>query len=151
MNNNVLGILNFAKEGDSMLNGRVCFHLAIWKMETYNQLSEGFNSNYIFAHDIDLYMKLEEASGVFFINEPLYCYRIHNNNSSMGFSITGHSYAERIIARYEAQKRRELVDTSLIGADLQNLLVNIQRKAIKDIKLENKIYFKLISSFKRLF
>jgi glycosyltransferase involved in cell wall biosynthesis len=150
-NNNILGILNFAKDGDSMLNDRVCFHLAIWKMESYNQLSEGFNSNFIFAHDIDLYMKLEEVSGVFFINEPLYCYRIHDNNSSIGSSITGYSYAERIIARYEAQKRRELVDTSLIGADLQNLLINLQRKAIKDIESKNKIYFKLIYFLKRLF
>lgn len=34
------------------------------------------------ADDVDLYLKLEEVGDIFFINEPLYYYRVDNSNSA---------------------------------------------------------------------
>jgi glycosyltransferase involved in cell wall biosynthesis len=128
---NVNGLLNYSRSGSDMLNDRVCFHLALWRMDFYNKLNEGLSIIYNIAHDIDLFMKLEEVGSVKYVDNPLYYYRKHDNNISIGFEKLGFSYAERIIARYEAQKRRGTIDLKQLGEELQGVFVKYKRKSEK--------------------
>jgi glycosyltransferase involved in cell wall biosynthesis len=124
-----LGILGYAQEGTSILQDKTCFHLAVWKVSKYLQLNDRFNGNLQIAYDIDLYMKLEEVGDTLFIKQPLYCYRVHENNISIGFDKLGASYTERIISRWEAQKRRGLEDTKMLGEELQVVFNKIATNA----------------------
>ena len=145
---NTLGLLNYARDGSDLLNDRVCFHLAIWRMKYYNELQNKFDGNYYIAYDIDLYMKIEEIGDVLFINEPLYYYRVHNNNISIGYDRFGHSFVERIITRWEAQKRRGEIDTRILGKELQQFLDEQIKKKQKTFTIAK--FFKKLKSYTRL-
>ena len=54
---------------------------ALCKKSCYDQTA-GINPEYVVAEDQDLYFKMEEIAPVFFLNEPLYYYRKHENNMS---------------------------------------------------------------------
>lgn len=56
-------------------------HFVTFKMNCYKKTS-GISPNYLKAVDQDLYYKLEETGSSFFINIPLYYYRIHNYSIS---------------------------------------------------------------------
>jgi glycosyltransferase involved in cell wall biosynthesis len=129
-NNQLLGSLNYAKGGSDMLSDKVGFHLAIWSMRYYRELREKFNARLQIAYDIDLYMKLEETGSTFFIDELLYYYRVHDKNISIGFNKLGNAYTERIICRWEAQKRRNVDDVKLLGDELQIVFEKIKRKKL---------------------
>jgi hypothetical protein len=113
-----------------MLSDKVGFHLAIWSMRYYRELREKFNARLQIAYDIDLYMKLEETGSTFFIDELLYYYRVHDKNISIGFNKLGNAYTERIICRWEAQKRRNVDDVKLLGDELQIVFEKIKRKKL---------------------
>lgn len=146
-NDKPLGLLNYAKDGVDMLNDKVGFHLAIWSMNHYHELTDKFNSRLQIAYDIDLYMKFEEVGNTLFIDEPLYYYRVHDRNISIGFDKWGNAYAERIIARWEAQKRRGVDNIKLLGDELQLLLEKVNnRKMNKNMVIRyffNKIKAKI--------
>lgn len=127
---NKLGLLNYAKDGSDMLHNKVAFHLAVWSMEHYNKLKERFNAKLQIAYDIDLYMKLEEVGYTCFIDEPLYYYRVHDRNISIGFDKWGNAYAERIISRWEAQQRRNLDNVKSLGNELQIVFDKIKRQSL---------------------
>jgi glycosyltransferase involved in cell wall biosynthesis len=131
--NKLLGPLNYAKDGSNMLDDKVGFHLAIWSMKHYHELSDKFNARLQIAYDIDLYMKLEEVGNTCFIDEPLYYYRVHDRNISIGFDKLGNSYTERIISRWEAQKRRNIDDVKVLGYELQTIF-----EKLKEQKLNKK-------------
>ena len=131
--NKLLGSLNYAKDGSDMLNDKVGFHLAIWSMKHYQELGDKFNARLQIAYDIDLYMKLEEVGPTAFIDEPLYYYRVHDRNISIGFDKLGNSYTERIISRWEAQKRRNIDDVKVLGNELQTIF-----EKLKEQKLNKK-------------
>jgi glycosyltransferase involved in cell wall biosynthesis len=145
-----LGLLNYCRNGEDMLTERVCFHLAIWRMHHYNLLVEKFNSHFKIAHDIDLFMKLEEVGGVMIVNLPLYYYRLHGNNISLGFDRLGFAYAERLISRYEATKRRNKIDLHKSGYELQALLIKYTKKN-KNISLRHLIKSRLKSYLLKYF
>lgn len=58
-------------------------HFASFKVKSYNKTS-GINPELKRAVDQDLYYKLDETGPFFFINEPLYFYRWHNQGISTG-------------------------------------------------------------------
>jgi hypothetical protein len=126
--NTLLGPLDYAKDGFDMLNDKVGFHLAIWNMKYYQQLNDKFNARLQIAYDIDLYMKLEEVGNTYFIDEPLYYYRVHDRNISMGFDKWGNAYAERIISRWEAQRRRNVDNVKELGDELQSVFDKLKRQ-----------------------
>jgi hypothetical protein len=121
----VIGLLGKAKEIKStstILETCSAFHLATWKKVFYDKCQEGFNGNYNVAYDLDLYFKLEEVSDVLFINAPLYYYRVHGGNLSIGMDRTGLSLTELMLAKYEAQIRRGKLNIKELGLDLQSVL-----------------------------
>jgi glycosyltransferase involved in cell wall biosynthesis len=128
--NKLLGLLNYAKDGIDMLNDKVGFHLAIWSMNHYRELTDKFNARLQIAYDIDLYMKLEEVGTTAFIDEPFYYYRVHDRNISIGFDKWGNAYTERIISRWEAQKRRNIDNVKLLGDELQLLFEKVNSQKI---------------------
>jgi glycosyltransferase involved in cell wall biosynthesis len=144
-----LGILGYAQDGTSILHDKTCFHLAVWKVSKYLELNDRFNGNLQIAYDIDLYMKLEEVGDTLFINQPLYCYRVHDNNISIGFDKLGASYTERIISRWEAQKRRGLEDTKMLGEELQAVFNKVadSAKTKKKNKWLRKVKHKITNWF----
>jgi glycosyltransferase involved in cell wall biosynthesis len=151
--NKLLGLLNYAKDGIDMLNDKVGFHLAIWNMNHYRELTDKFNARLQIAYDIDLYMKLEEVGTTVFIDEPLYYYRVHDRNISMGFDKSGNNYTERIISRWEAQKRRNVDNVKELGNELQSVfdkikVQNFNKEIILKILID-KIKFKTNKLFKK--
>jgi glycosyltransferase involved in cell wall biosynthesis len=152
-NNKLLGPLNYAKDGSDMLNDKVGFHLAVWSMKHYNELTDKFNARLQIAYDIDLYMKLEEVGNTYFIDEPLYYYRVHDRNISIGFDKWGNAYAERIISRWEAQKRRKLDNIKVLGDELQSVFDKLKGQDLskKNIlkSVTDKIKFKIKQQLKK--
>ncbi len=134
------GVLNYACHGESMLTTRSAFHLAVWKMDSYNKLTEKFNPKLNIAYDIDLYMKLEEVGKLYFLNEPLYYYRIHENNISIGFNKLGYSLSEMIMAKYDCQRRRNLIDSKKLGLELQLQIERITKHELNNSKKRGIIY-----------
>jgi glycosyltransferase involved in cell wall biosynthesis len=149
--NKLLGPLNYAKDGSDMLNDKVGFHLAVWSMKHYHELTDKFNARLQIAYDIDLYMKLEEVGKTYFIDEPLYFYRVHDRNISIGFDKWGNAYAERIISRWEAQKRRNVDNVKLLGDELQVVLNKIDNRNIKKTGIVNIILNKLKLKANKIF
>jgi glycosyltransferase involved in cell wall biosynthesis len=139
--NEELGLLGYSKDikNSTALESDGIFHLACWKSKFYNNLKDKFNPHFFIAYDIDLYYKLEEVGEVFFLDEPLYYYRIHANNISLDKSRLGYSIAEMIIAKYDAQKRRNSVDMKKLGLILNNYLLPRKRKTFlsKILKIMN--------------
>ncbi|MEI6122905.1 MAG: glycosyltransferase [Bacteroidota bacterium] len=84
--------------------GRVS-HFASFKLQYY-KLTKGINPEFILAEDQDLYFKLEEVGGLFYIDEPLYRYRMNSKGVSQTDSEV--TVAWGLIAKYEACKRRGL-------------------------------------------
>ena len=109
-------------------DGRV-HSFASFKYSCYKK-TEGISVLYKKAVDQDLYYKLEEEGEIFFINTPLYYYRIHNG----GISTTGKE-AEAMLWHYqvieEACLRRIKKITLSQGADPQNLLKLYKTKYYK--------------------
>jgi glycosyltransferase involved in cell wall biosynthesis len=134
-----MGLLNYSIKGKSLLNDGYCFHLALWSMKHYSLLKEKFCPNFFIAYDIDLYMKLEEVGNLFFVDEPLYYYKVHDSNISIGFDKLGYSLVERTVARYEAQKRRNEIDLKILGAELQAVFEKFNKRQGKHTM---KIYLK---------
>lgn len=54
-------------------------HFFTFKKEAYLKTS-GINTSLKFAEDLDMYLKLYEIGEFYFIDKPLYFYRIHNNS-----------------------------------------------------------------------
>ena len=130
--NEELGLLEYSKtiQNSTALESDGIFHLACWKSKFYNKLVDKFNPYFFIAYDIDLYYKLEEVGEVFFLDEPLYYYRVHDNNISLDKSRLGYSIAEMIIAKYDAQKRRNSVDMKKLGLILNSYLLPRKRKTL---------------------
>ncbi len=84
--------------------GRVS-HFASFKLQYY-KLTEGINPSFILAEDQDIYFKLEEVGALFFIDEPLYRYRMNSKGVSQTDSDAPIAWG--LIAKYEACKRRGL-------------------------------------------
>jgi hypothetical protein len=98
-------------------------------------------------------MKLEEVGTTVFIDEPLYYYRVHDRNISMGFDKSGNNYTERIISRWEAQKRRNVDNVKELGNELQSVfdkikVQNFNKEIILKILID-KIKFKTNKLFKK--
>lgn len=66
-----------------LLSDGTVHHFVSFKTVAYRK-TEGINQHWKKAVDQDLYYKLEEVGDAFFINLPLYYYRVHKNGISNG-------------------------------------------------------------------
>lgn len=81
-------------------------HFVSFKRAAYNK-TEGISAEYTRAVDQDLYLKLEEAGEILFINHALYYYREHLNGIS-NFHNTDKAFAWGILAKVDACRRRKI-------------------------------------------
>lgn len=81
-------------------------HFVSFKRAAYNKTA-GISAEYTRAVDQDLYLKLEEAGKILFINHALYYYREHLNGIS-NFHNTDKAFAWGILAKVDACRRRKI-------------------------------------------
>jgi glycosyltransferase involved in cell wall biosynthesis len=142
----IKGLLNKSRKlncGHSILEEDCAFHFATWKSKYYELCVNGFSSKFNIAYDLDLYYKLEEVSDVMFIDEPLYYYRSHGNNLSIGLNKMGLSISELLVAKFEAQVRRNQIDISKLGIILQSTYDKIYNKGIKSVGIKKLLKEKI--------
>ena len=99
--------------GKSNLHANSVVALRTYKKEIYDKTG-GYDESVEFAEDIDLILKLEERTKLFFINEPLYFYRILSQSQSHSFLNTRLNRASTALAKLNAYERR-------LGTNLPNL------------------------------
>jgi len=66
----------------------------------------GYDKNILFAEDIDLVLKIEEVSKLYFIDKPLYYYRILPKSQTHSFKNTQINRSSTALAKLNAYKRR---------------------------------------------
>lgn len=140
------GILNKSsklKAGQTLLEEDCAFHFATWKRKYYELCAYGFSSKFNIAYDLDIYYKLEEVSDVMYIDEPLYYYRLHGNNLSIGLNKLGSSISELLVAKFEAQARRNQIDISKLGGILQSTYDKVYSKGIKSVGIKQLLKAKI--------
>ena len=142
----IKGILNKSrklKAGQTLLEEDCAFHFATWKRKYYELCAYGFSSKFNIAYDLDIYYKLEEVSDVMYIDEPLYYYRLHGNNLSIGLNKLGSSISELLVAKFEAQARRNQIDISKLGGILQSTYDKVYSKGIKSVGIKQLLKAKI--------
>lgn len=142
----IKGILNKSrklKAGQTLLEEDCAFHFATWKRKYYELCAYGFSSKFNIAYDLDIYYKLEEVSDVMYIDEPLYYYRLHGNNLSIGLNKLGSSISELLVAKFEAQARRNEIDISKLGGILQSTYDKVYCKGIKSVGIKQLLKEKI--------
>jgi glycosyltransferase involved in cell wall biosynthesis len=140
------GLLNKSKKlkaGQTILEEDCAFHFATWKTKYYKLCVNGFSSKFNIAYDLDLFYKLEEVSEVMYIDEPLYYYRLHGNNLSIGLNKLGSSISELLVAKFEAQCRRNQIDISKLGIILQSTYDKVYNKGIKSVGIKQLLKDKI--------
>jgi glycosyltransferase involved in cell wall biosynthesis len=142
----IKGLLNKSRKleaGQTILEEDCAFHFATWKRKYFELCVDGFSSKFNIAYDLDLYYKLEEVSDVLYIDEPLYYYRLHGNNLSIGLNKLGSSISELLVAKFEAQSRRNQINMIKLGIFLQNTYNKVYKKGIKSIGLKQLLKDKI--------
>ncbi len=104
-------------------------HFATFKQGSYLK-TEGLSPDNKKAVDQDLYYKLEEVGGVFFINTPLYYYRIHNQ----GISTSGNE-AAATLWHYKIIEEACLRRLDLLKTKKDSPLVNLYKARYRKIKV----------------
>lgn len=84
-----------------------------FKKEAYLKTA-GYDKKCIYAEDIDLNLKLEEVTKLYFFDEPLYYYRILPKSQTHSFKNTRINRSSTALAKLNAYKRR-------LGTDIPNL------------------------------
>ena len=89
--------------------------------------TEGINPKYYVSEDQDLYLKMEEVAPVLFVNEPLYYYRHHANNTSWNDDKTFTNYYWRyhcMRAAYLRRKRHKSAVANLSKHEMNRMTRN---------------------------
>ena len=137
-----LDVVGPIKEDESFLvsTKNIVSHFAVFKNEFYYKTS-GIDNALTSAVDFDLYVKLEEAGELFFVNSPLYCYRQGNVNSiSIGNSdLKNKAFFNRITASLNAFVRR------IKGK--HPLFVDYKQKSLHVMRWQLGYYYKNIGHF----
>jgi glycosyltransferase involved in cell wall biosynthesis len=100
-------------EGKSNLHVNAVVAMRTFKKEAYFKTS-GYDEEIIFAEDIDLTLKMEETTCLYFLNKPLYYYRILPQSQSHSFKNAQINRSSTALAKLKAYQRR-------LGASIPNL------------------------------
>lgn len=76
--------------------------------------TSGYDNEILFAEDIDLTLKFEEVTDLYFLNKPLYNYRVLGKSQTHSFKNTQTNRSSTALAKINAYKRR-------INTDISNL------------------------------
>lgn len=108
-----LGFSAKIKKGKSNLHCNVIHHFKTFKKEAY-QKTLGYDNEIIYAEDIDIELKLEELGMVYFLDKPLYNYRILPKSQTHSFRNTQINRSSTALAKFNAYQRR-------LGTSIPNL------------------------------
>ena len=109
-------------------------HFLTFRKNVYIKTT-GFDEEQKSAVDKDIIYKLEEVCKFAFINKPLYYYRIHDKNISLG-RYEQEASAFGILAKYKAYKRRK-----------KSNILNLQKKDMTNLLLLSVIKFFMSLNF----
>lgn len=124
--------LGFSKrivEGKTNLHNSSVVAMRIFKKKDYFK-TYGYDESIKYAEDIDLTFKLEEKTNLFFIDKPLYYYRVLPKSQTHSFLNTQINRSSTALAKLNAYKRR-------LGTDIPNLSEN---------EVSEVLFFGLITS-----
>lgn len=118
-------------------------HFASFKLTAYKE-TEGIDSKLLRAVDQDLYLKLSETGPFFFINQPLYNYRIHSSGISTS-SVDKALYAH-IKTIMKAEERRNVNLENEVSEFLDQRIVEKMERAAANPRY---LVSKLLKAFKK--
>lgn len=93
---------------------------ALCRRSCYDR-TEGINPTFFVSEDQDLYLKMEEVAPVLFVNQPLYYYRHHDNNTSWNDTKTFTNYYWRyhcVKAAYDRRKRLKMAVANFTKSEM---------------------------------
>lgn len=99
--------------GQSNLQLNKIVHLKSFRKSAYEKTA-GYDSRMLFAEDLDLNLKMEELGPFYFINEPLYHYRVKPVSQTHGLKNKMIHRSSVALAKLNAYERR-------LGTDIPNL------------------------------
>jgi glycosyltransferase involved in cell wall biosynthesis len=108
-----LGFSKKIPKGKTNLHDNSIVALRTFKKSDYLKTS-GYDEQMLFAEDIDLSLKLEEVTKLYFIDKPLYYYRVLPKSQTHSFLNTRINRSSTALAKYNAYKRR-------LGTNIPNL------------------------------
>jgi GT2 family glycosyltransferase len=100
-------------EGKTNLHVNRVNAMRTFKKEAYLKTA-GYDEKCLYAEDIDLTLKLEEVAKPYFIDKPLYYYRVLPKSQTHRFKNTRINRSSTALAKFNAHKRR-------LGTDIPNL------------------------------
>lgn len=109
-------------------------HFATFKMACYKRTA-GLCGYYEIAQDKDIYFKMEDKCPVLYVDLPLYYYRHHSSNISLGANAEK-AYKEELTARAMAllrnRKRKSIIDNSDLNlVELVNGVISVALKLLR--------------------
>lgn len=108
-----LGFSARIPEGKTNLHVNSVVAARTFKKEAYLKTA-GYDEEILFAEDIDLTLKMEEVTKLFFIDKPLYYYRVLPKSQTHGFRNEMINRSSTALAKLNAYKRR-------LGTDIPDL------------------------------
>ena len=90
---------------DKHLVAFMTFHLRLVRALYYEGVG-GYSSDFMYAGDFDLSLRLAEVGDVVFLDQPLYCYRLHSDSASQ--QRMADVNREALLACQRALQRRRL-------------------------------------------
>lgn len=108
-----LGLSGKIPEGKSNLHVNRINHFKVFKKGLYLK-TVGYDNKMRMAEDIDIILKLEEVSKVYFLDKPLYYYRILKKSNTHSFKNEMINRSSTALAKLNAYKRR-------LNTDIPNL------------------------------
>lgn len=109
---------------DRLLLDFMTFHFRLIRRNVFEQVG-GFDSNFAYAPDYDLCLKLSEVTTIVHLKRPLYFYRHHNTAISSQKQLKQLEFSHRAVTN--AIKRRGLGNNLSLGIELRPKFV-LRRK-----------------------
>ena len=94
---------------EQILSNFMTFHFRLIRRTVFD-LVGGINTDFIYAQDYDLCLRLSEVTEVCHINQPLYFYRAHAENISHQKRLDQTYFMEKAVS--EAKQRRKMTNLS---------------------------------------
>src|SRR5680860_251753 len=125
--------------GRTNLHERYTSHFKTFKREDYLK-TNGYDLNILVSEDKDMILKLEEVTKLFFIDKPLYFYRILPNSESHGQIKSPAAAIYFIIAKYKAYKRR--IGTKIPNISAKEMSYYLFLSSAIALKIKSYRYFR---------
>ena len=105
LNQRKIGFCAEIPPGRTSLDARVASHFKTFKLRDYLKTA-GYDENILYAEDIDIVYKMEEAAGLKFVDDCLYLYREAPNSICRSPEKINVAIMSRVKARINALRRR---------------------------------------------